>query len=71
MIKSIVIPKTVRFSTCIIWRINVNQLDLPPELLFQTVECNEVIPLDEKILTNECRPQPVGCWSTSSSPSTV
>ena len=52
MIERIIIGENIRFSTCIIWRVNINQFDLSSELLFESMECNEVIAFDDKVFAD-------------------
>lgn len=53
MIESIVISEDVRLSTCIIRRVNINQFDLSTKLLFEGMECDEVVALDDEILAED------------------
>ena len=49
MVESVVIGENICFSTSIIWWVNVNQLYLPPKLLFEGVKGDEIIPFDDQV----------------------
>ena len=49
MIEGIVVGENICFSTCIIRRIDINQFDLSAKLLFEGVECDEVVAFDDKV----------------------
>src|SRR6266853_5105899 len=46
-------------STCIIWRVNINALNLPSELLFQRLQRQQVIPVDQYVVENVMLTHPV------------
>ncbi len=47
MFKTIIVAKTIAIN--IIWWVNINQFDLPAELLFEGVEGNEVVTFDDEV----------------------
>ena len=49
MVKGVIVGKTVCGATRVKWRVNVNQFDLSAELLFEGVECDEVVTLDDEV----------------------
>ena len=63
MIKRVIISKSATFSFRIIRRINVNEFDLSAELLFQGMECDEVIAFDDKVLAYRAVFIALGCPS--------
>ena len=52
MIKGVIIGKTIRCTTRVIRRIDVDTLHLPPKLQLQTVQCQQIVPFDEQVLAN-------------------
>ena len=51
MVKTIIITETIT-SGIIRW-INVNQFDLSAKLLFEGMECDEVVAFDDEIFAND------------------
>ena len=51
MVKTIVVAETI--TSGVIWRVNVNQFDLSVELLFEGVECNEIVAFDDEVFAND------------------
>ena len=49
MIKGVIVGKAVCGATGVKWRVNVNEFDLSAELLFEGVECDEVVALDNEV----------------------
>ena len=47
MVKAIIVAETI--TSGVIRRVNINQFDLRAELLFEGVECYEVVALDDEV----------------------